>query len=253
MSNLKKYEYMKINASLVGIDAVRTDIIQFASSLSFNGKKKVIILDEADGITAAAQAALRGAMNEYTDNTAFIFTANFRNKLIEPIISRLVEVNFLFNKEEYPVLAKELYSFIIKRLDDEGVEYDAKAVQSFLRNNLTNSTDIRKILIKAQKIANTGTFNQDSLLNGDESRLEELVQVVQSKNFTRIREWVGENSDLENPDIVRYLYDHIKEYVQPTKIPLIVEIINRHQYQHAFVIDKEINTVSMIAEICVSI
>lgn len=247
-------EFLKINASLYGnIDTIRTDIQQFASSIAFNGKKKMIILDEADHLTAAAQASLRGVIDDFTNNVCFVLTANFRNKIIEPVISRLTEVDFLFPRAELGSLAKNLYSFIISRLEEEQVKYDAKAVQTFLRDRLSKSTDIRKILILAQRIANTKVFNGDSLMITDDSRLSELIGLIKSKNFNNIRTWVGENPDIDPSEIFRYVYDNSKQFCQPAQIPMLVSIINEHQYKHAFVIDKEINMVTMLATISASL
>lgn len=248
-------EYMLINASLHGnIDMVRTDIQAFASTLAFNGKKKVIILDEADGLSAAAQGSLRAVINEYVNNAAFILTANFRNKIIEPLISRFVEVDFLFSKQELPNLALSLYSFIKERLDEEKVQYDNKAVQTFIKERVSKSNDIRKTLILAQKIAKTGVFDSNSLIDIDDSRLQDLISVIKSHNFDKIRSWVGENSDLDFATVTRFLYDNSKSLVSVNLTPpILIGIINEHQYRHAFVVDKEINLASMIAEISVSL
>lgn len=238
-----------INASLYGnIDTIRTDVQAFASTLSFNGRRKIIILDEADGLTVAAQASLRGVINEFSDNASFILTANFRNKLTEPILSRMEEVDFTFAPRELPQLAMGLYTFILARFDAENVEYDKKALQGYLKDILSKSTDIRKILISVQKIAKTGTFNTDSLIKIDDARLEQLIPMLAKKDFTSIRTWVGENSDIEFGSIVRYIYDNIHQ-ITTKNAPGIVMSINQHQYQHAFVIDKEINISSMLAEV----
>lgn len=247
------YDHFFINASLYGnIDTIRTDIQAFASTVAFNGKRKVVILDEADGLTQAAQSSLRGVINEFSSNASFILTANFRNKLIDPIISRLEEVDFVFAKSEMPGLAKGLYDFILTRLKEENVEFELKAVQAYLRDALSKSTDIRKILINAQKIAKTGTFNADSIIDTDDIRLSELISLIKTKDFTRIREWVGLNSDIEFGNIVKFVYDNLSQ-ISTSGIPAMVLIINEHQFKHGFVIDKEINTVSMLAEISMAL
>lgn len=247
------YDHFFINASLYGnIDTIRTDIQAFASTVAFNGKRKVVILDEADGLTQAAQSSLRGVINEFSSNASFILTANFRNKLIDPIISRLEEVDFVFAKSEMSGLAKGLYDFILARLKEENVEFELKAVQAYLRDALSKSTDIRKILINAQKIAKTGTFNADSIIDTDDIRLSELISLIKSKDFTRIREWVGLNSDIEFGNIVKFVYDNLSQ-ISTSSIPAMVLIINEHQFKHGFVIDKEINTVSMLAEISMAL
>lgn len=246
-------EYMLINSSLSGnIELMRTDIQSFASTISFNGKRKVIILDEADGLTAAAQASLRGVINEFVNNASFILTANFRNKIIEPLISRLNEVNFLFQNSERKDLAVGLFKFIIDRLEEESVSFEQGAVQHFVKNSILRTTDIRKILINAQKIAKTGTFNMMSIINIEAERLKDLIPMINTNDFNSIRTWVGENSDIEFGELVTYVYNNMHQLRNPN-LPMIVSIINQHQYQYAFVIDKEINTVSMLAEISQSL
>lgn len=254
IANELDLEVLLINASLNGnIETIRTEIQQFGSTIAFNGKRKLIILDEGDGLTAAAQASLRGVMNDLADNCSFIITANYRNKVIEPIISRLSEVNFLFDKKELPTLAVGLYNFLITRLTEAGTQFDKAAVQQFLKQRLTVTSDIRKIILDAQKISRTGVFSADSLLLSDSSRLEELMHHLKSKNFNNMRTWVGENSDIEPANVFRYLYNNVSQVASGAQIPMIVSIINEYQYKHAFVIDKEINMVTMIATISSSL
>lgn len=247
-------DYMLINASLHGnIDTVRTDIASFAATIAFNGKKKVIILDEGDGLTAAAQTSLRAAINEYTNNCSFIITANYRNKVIDALISRFVEVDFLFKNDELPILAVGLYKFIVARLEAEQVQTDPKAVQEFIKKRITKSSDIRKLLIDAQKIAKTKVFAANSFFDIDGTRLSDLVSMIKTRNFDKMRTWVGENSDITFETILRFLYNNIETYSKENNIPVVISIINTHQYQHALVVDKEINLVSMIAEISIAV
>lgn len=245
-------EYLFINASLHGnIDTIRNDIQVFSSSLSFNGKKKVVILDEADWITAAAQASLRGVINEFTDNVAFILTSNIRSKVIEPLISRLVEVDFLFGRNELPQLGRALYNFIVERLQEENVQFDNKAVQEFVKNRLTKSTDIRKTLIIAQKISMTGVFDTNSLIDVNDIRLEQLVDAIKARNFNVIRTWVGENSDIDGSIVFRYIYDNVNQIVPEHNRSNLVILIAQYQHMHVNAIDKEINLAAFAAEVSV--
>lgn len=247
-------EYLLINASKDGgIDGVRTHIQQFVGSMSFNSKRKLVILDEADGISAASQQALRGVINEYADNASFILTANFRNKIIEPLISRLVEIKFLFDKSEKSALAVGLYKFLITRLEEAGTKYDKGAVQTFIKDRLNRGTDIRKMIIDAQVISNTGVFETGSLIRIEESRLEEILQLVRQKNFDEIRTWVGENSDITHAEVTRYIYDRVKDFAGPHKRPVIVSMLNEYQFKDAFVVDKEINTATLLSEIALTL
>lgn len=247
------FETLFINASLMGIDEVRTSIRSFATTLAFNGKRKLIILDEGDGITQQAQEALRGSINEYADNAAFIITANFKHKIMEPIHSRLTAVDFNFPREELPDLARHLYAFIEKRLKEESIPYEPKAIQQYLIKSLTDTNDIRKILTGAQEIAKSGEFTLESIIELKDDRLDGLVELVKSKNFVDIRTWVGENPDLTLGLIVKYIYNEFRTFTDAKRLPLLVEIINRHQYQEAFVIDREINKASLLMELSVAL
>ena len=244
-------EYLFINASRENnIDTVRTDIQTFASALSFNGRRKVIILDEADGLTGAAQVSLKGTIDEFADNVSFIFTANVKSKLIEPIISRLLEIDFLFPKDQMKMVAVGLFKFIVERLEEQNVPYSPQTIQGYLKNKLSKTTDIRKILINAQRIANTGSFDESSLVYTDDARVSQVIDVIKTKNFDKIRTWVGENSDINFEQIIEVLYNQISSLSSVGSVRSnIVLTINEYQYKHAFVIDKEINTAAMLVEI----
>lgn len=243
-------DHMLINASLHGnIETVRTDIASFAATIAFNGKKKVIILDEGDGLTAAAQASLRAAINEYTNNCSFIITANYRNKIIDALISRFVEVDFLFSKDEMPILAVGLYKFIIARLEAEKVEFEPKAVQEFIKKRITKSSDIRKLLIDAQKIARTKVFTAASYFDIDGTRLGDLIPMIKTRDFNKVRTWVGENSDITFESILKFLYNNLDTYTTRENTAVVISILNEGQKAYPDAIDKDINTVDMIAQI----
>lgn len=241
-------EYILINGSISGnIDTLRTTIHQFASTVSLMGGKKYVILDEADHLTAATQAALRGFIDEFSANCGFILTANYRNKVISPIISRLTEVSFIFDKGEKPALAKGVYQFLVERFNEKGVTFDNKALQGFIMDHLKRSTDIRKLIAQAQNISKTGVFNAESLKDGMSERFDLMVEAMKSKNFNQMRQWVGENSDIEPERIFRYIYDNTLDIVKsPALIPEVVIAINEAQFKHAFVADAELNIVALL-------
>ena len=243
------YETLVINASKDGnIDTLRTDIDQFASTFSFNGKPKVVILDEADYLSAATQAALRGFMDAHSKNCSFILTANFPNKVIEAVRSRLESHNFRFPASEKPQLAKRLFRSIEMMMKDNDVEYDRNDLREFLVKNLATSTDIRAIITKAQILSRGGKFDPKAEVDLDE-RFTELKEYLRKKDFTKIRKWAGENADIEASILFRHLYDHAKDIVEPVAIPQLVLLINDHQYRHAFVVDAEINVAALLTNI----
>lgn len=248
-------EYILINGSLDGnIDTLRNEITQFASTLSLNGKRKVVILDEADGLTPATQAALRGFINEHSDNCSFVLTANFRNRIIDPIISRLTEVSFLFTKKEKNALAKQIFRFLVARLQENNVDYDSDAIKLFVINHLSRSNDIRRLLIDAQRIAQTGVFHEDSISDLLVERFEEVIPLIKDGDFSAMRQWVGENSDIEPALVYRAIYDNAKKLVKDElQIPEIIITVARYQYQHAHVADAEINLVACLCEIALGL
>lgn len=244
-------EYIKINASLNGnIDTIRNDVQQFASSISLNGERKYVILDEAERLSAATQEALRGFIDEYKDNCGFIFTCNYRERILAPISeSRIMEISFLFKAEEKQRVAKHLYSLLARIFEAEKVAFDTNAVRQFVVDHLKRSTDFRRFLVQAQKIvAINGTFNNITITNTLTERFTALFEALKAKNFAQARTWIGENADIEAATIYRTLYDNAKE-INPTMVGALVLIIARYQYQHAFVTDGEINLAACMVEI----
>lgn len=249
-------EVKKVNGSLNGnIDTLRTEILEFVSTVSIDGGRKYVLFDEADYMTPAAQAAFRGFRDEYTSNVSFIFTANYRNRIIEPIQSRLTEVSFIFEDNEKPALAQKLYNFFIERFEEEGIEYDASALQEFLFTELSRqrAVDIRKLISKVENLSRFKYFGRDTWLNDNSNRISTLIDSIKARNFDSMRKWVGENSDIDPNEIFRFIYDNVKSLTKGSNIMQVISIINEHQYKHAIVADPEINIVCCIAEIAVSI
>jgi len=244
-------EYIVINGSLDGnVDTLRNDIQQFASTISFNGKKKYVIVDEADFLSQKMQAGLRGFIEQYSKNCGYIFTCNYKDKIMDAIQdSRLSEVQFLFKGDEKKDLAKAVYSKLIEIFKLENVEYDPKHVQKFIVDHLSKSNDLRKLFIKAQRFSLNGSFAEGFETDEYTARFDALVDILKAQDFSGMRRWVGENSDIDAPTIYRYLYDNAKTIINPTLEPLLVILIAKYQFQQAFVADSEINIVACMTEI----
>jgi len=245
-------EYIVINGSLNGnIDTLRNEIQQFASTVSFNGKKKYVIIDEADYLSQATQAALRGFIEEYSANCGYIFTCNYRNKIIAAIQeSRLMsEVQFIFNGDERAELAQVVCERLLEILKKEGVEYEINTVRAFIVNHLKKSNDIRKLFVNAQRNALSGVFQEIHSVDGFSARFDGLTFSLKARDFGAVRTWIGENSDIDTSTIFRYIYDNAKTVVQPVMVPAVVLIIAKYQFQHAFVADTEINLMACMTEI----
>jgi DNA polymerase III delta prime subunit len=244
--------YLFINSSEErGIDTLRVKIRGYASTVALAGGRKVIILDEADYITPEAQAALRGSMEEFSSNCTFIFTCNFKARLIEALHSRCSVVDFTLNADERPKMALSFFKRVCEILDKEKIEFDKavliKLVEKFF-------PDFRRTLNELQRYSKNGKIDASVLAQiVDVKNIGDLVKNLKEKNFREMRKWVVLNSDIDPAKIFRKLYDGMYDYMKPESIPQAVVIISRYQYQAAFVADQEINTVAMLTELMVDV
>jgi DNA polymerase III delta prime subunit len=232
-----------------GIDVLRTKIKSYASTISLTGGRKVIILDEADYLTPEAQAGLRGAIEEFSDNCTFIFTCNFKSRLIEALHSRCSVIDFSLKTEEKPRMAAQLFSRLSVILNKESIEYDKQVLIKIVEKHFP---DYRRTLNELQRYASSGSINAGTLAQiSDIRKINELVSHLKDKNFSEMRKWVVANSDADPSRIYRKIYDSLYEYFKPDSIPQAVLIISKYQYQSAFVADQEINLVACLTEIMI--
>jgi DNA polymerase III delta prime subunit len=241
-------EYLFINGSEEsGIDVLRSKIKNFASSVSLSDAKKVVILDEADYLNAnSTQPALRGFIEEFSNNCRFIFTCNFKNRIIEPLHSRCAVIEFKIENSEKPKIAAGFYRRVIDILSFEKVQTDSKVVAELITKYFP---DYRRILNELQRYSVSGIIDSAILVNlGDESYTE-LIKNLKAKNFTEVRKWVGKNSDIESTELFRKLYDKAIDYLEQGSIPQLVLILAEYQYKAAFVADREINTMAALTEV----
>jgi len=243
-------DYLIINGSMNGnIDTLRNDIRQFASSISFYGGRKYVILDEADYLNPnSTQPALRNFMEEFSKNCGFILTANFSNRIIDPLHSRCSVVEFKIEKDDKPKMAALLFKRAQQILDLEGVEFDPKAVAEVVKKFFP---DFRRVLNELQRYSATGKIDTGILVNFTDDKLKGLIELIKQKNFTEIRKWVGENTDIDTTTFFRKLYDAASDYMKPSSIPQLVLILAAYQYKAAFVADQEINILACLTEIMV--
>jgi DNA polymerase III delta prime subunit len=242
-------DYIVINGSLNGdIDTLRYEIQGFASSVSFTGGRKYVILDEADYLTSKTQPALRNFMEEYAKNCGFILTCNYKNKIIEPLHSRCSVIDFKIGKKDVPKLATQFFKRVIKILDDESVKYDKASVAEVVQLYYPDS---RKILNELQRYAATGEINSGILASVKGVDFSELADLMKKKNFTEMRKWVGMNVDFSAHDLFRKFYDEAYKLVTPESVPPLVVLIGKYQYQASFVADHEINFMAFLVEMLV--
>lgn len=242
--------YMFINSSEErGIDMLRTKIRGYASTISLTGGRKVIILDEADYLTPDAQAALRGAVEEYSENCSFIFTCNFKSRLLDALHSRCSVIDFSLKADEKPRMASQLFQRLSIILINQKVEYDKQVLIKIVEKFFP---DYRRTLNELQRYSSGGSIDAGTLAQiSDVRKIADLVGYLKEGNFAEMRKWVVTNSDIEPSRIYRKVYDSLYEYFKPASIPQAVVILARYQYQSAFVADQEINLVACLTEIMV--
>ena len=243
-------DYIEINGSMNGgIDTLRTEIKNFASTISFSGGRKMVILDEADYLNAqSTQPALRNFMEEFSKNCGFILTCNFKNRIIEPLHSRCSVIEFKIPSSQKPKLAAQFHKRACSILEQENIEYDKAVVAEVVTKHFP---DWRRVLNELQRYSVTGKIDSGILSNLSEENFKHLVDHLKNKRFTEMRKWVGENLDTEPTAFFRKFYDMSSTYIKPNSIPQLVLLLGRYQYQSAFVADQEINTVAFLTEVMV--
>jgi len=243
------FEYIVINGSMNGnIDTLRTEIRDFASTMSFSGNRKYVILDEADYLNPqSTQPALRNFMEEYSKNCGFIMTCNFKNRIIEPLHSRCSVVDFNLRVKDKPKLAKQFMARIRDILEENNVEYKDEVIAELIMKHFP---DWRRVLNELQRYSATGSvIDAGVLANLSDDNFKEIITFLKKKNFKEMRKWVGKNSDLEPSVMFRKLYDASCNVLQPASVPRIVLILADYGYKSAFVVDQEINLVACLTEI----
>jgi len=242
-------DYIIINGSdESGIDVLRTKIKNYASSVSLMGGRKVIIIDEADYLNPnSTQPAMRGAIEEFASNCSFIFTCNFKNRIIDPIHSRCTVIDFKINGQK-PKMASQFFKRVEWILQQEGITYDKEVVAAIITKHFP---DNRRILNELQRHSVSGSIGKDILSSVSDIQLADLLRALKEKDFASARKWVTNNLDNDPARIFRKLYDSLYEQLKPQSVPQLVLILAKYQYQAAFVADAEINLIACLTEIMV--
>lgn len=229
-----------------GIDVLRNKIKNYASTVSLTGGRKVIIIDEADYLNPnSTQPALRGAIEEFASNCSFIFTCNFKNRIIAPIHSRCTVIDFKINGNK-----AKLATQFLKRtewiLSEENIKYSKDVVAAVIMKHFP---DNRRILNELQRYGVSGTIDEGILASVSDIQTKELITALKEKDFGSARKWVTNNLDNDPTLVYRKLYDSMYDYLKPSSIPQTVLILAKYQYQSAFVSDQEINLVACLIEL----
>jgi len=246
-------DYILINGSEdSGIDLIRDKVRRFASSISLSGGYKVVILDEADYLNArSTQPALRGFIEEFSDNCRFILTCNFKNRIIEPLHSRCGVYEFNTTKKDMAKLCGLFYQRTIEILQNEGIGFSGQT-KDLAELIMKHAPDWRRVLNELQRASTKGELDIQRLAKTDTS-YDKLFTALKEKNFKTMRSWVVNNMDVDSSVIFRTLYDTMFERVQQQSIPQLVLILADYQYKDAFVADRELNVVACMTEIMANV
>lgn len=241
-------DYIVKNGSLnVNIDTLRYEISTFASSVSFTGGRKYVILDEADYLNAATvQPALRNFIEEYSKNCGFIFTCNFKNRIIEPLRSRLSEVDFSIEKDDRPKMAAHFFKRVLSILEKENVDHDKAVVAKVIEKHFP---DFRRVLTELQTYAASGRIDEGIFTNLKQETIDQLFVMLKEKNFTGMRKWCADNSDQDTNEMFRHIYDVATDKVELKSLPGFIVTLADYMYKAHFVADAEINMIAFLTEV----
>ena len=248
LCNQLECDWLMINGSDEGrmIDTLRTTITNFASTVSLSGGKKVLIIDEADYMNPeSVQPAMRGSIEQFSANCRFIFTCNFKNRIIPALHSRCSVVDFKIKKDDKPILAQKFLKIATGILDKEAVKYKSDVVAQLIMKHFP---DFRRVLNELQKHSAGGIIDEDILTQASEENLKELFVALKKKDFGTMRKWVAENIDNDHVRLYRQIYDALYSKFEKKSIPQGVLTIADYSYKAAFVADQEVNMVACLTE-----
>ena len=245
-------DYYVINGSDEGrfLDTVRNNAKNFAStvSLTSQSKHKVIIIDEADNTSNDVQLLLRAFIEEFSNNCRFIFTCNYKNKILEPLHSRCTVIEFSIRGKEKQEVAHAFFKRINNILEQEKIEYDKKVLAEVINKHFP---DWRRVLNECQRYSVSGKIDSGILSTFNDIAVNDLTKNLKEKNFAEVRKWVVDSLDNDTSILLRHIYDALYSTLKNVSIPAAVLIIAKYQYQMAFVADQEINLLACLTEIMV--
>lgn len=241
------YEILFINASEQrGIDVLRTDITQFVSTLSLEGRTKCVVLDEFDNCTITTQSALRNFLEQFA-HVRFFFTCNFIDKVLQPLQSRCVVLSFNWPKDLHKDLKRKFYNRLFYILEQEGIQFNKTVLVELIQ---TYFPDFRRIINELQRYSITGKIDEGLLAFAKkEEDVSFLIQQLKEKKFTEVRKWVEESSISNYDQFFKTIYEALKEHVQPASLPPCILLLASYAYKHAFVLDKQLNILALLIEL----
>ena len=243
-------DYYVINGSDEGrfLDTVRNQAKTFAAtvSLTSESRHKILIIDEADNTTPDVQLLLRASIEEFQKNCRFIFTCNFKNKIIEPLHSRTTVIDFNVRGKTKQELASKFFERCRGILVAEDIQYTDSVVAQVVQKYFP---DFRRTLNELQRYASTGKIDTGILATLGDAKIDSLVASLKNKKFNDVKKWVQQNIDNDPISIMRKLYDSLPTTVDSPSVAAAVLIIAEYQYKAAFVVDQEINLLACLTQI----
>ena len=241
-------DYILINGSEErNIDTLRVKIKNFASTVSLSGGPKIVILDEADYLNAqSTQPALRGFIEEFSKNCRFIFTCNYKNRIIPPLHSRCSVIDFTIQNDQKPMIANMIFQRILLILNWENIKSNDKVVAELINKFFP---DFRRVLNELQKYSASGSIDSGVLANLDDQSLTEIIGYLKNKEFSKMRKWVAMNIHNDPQAIYRKLYDSFFNLLENRSVPQSIIILSDYSYKSAFVADQEVNMVACLTEL----
>jgi DNA polymerase III delta prime subunit len=241
-------DYIIINGSEEsGIDLLRSKLDQYCSSVSMTGGRKVVIIDEADYLNpSSTQPAMRGFIERFSSNCSFIFTCNFKNRIIDPIHSRCAVVDYKIAKKDSPLIASAFFKKVCKILEEEGIKYNQPVIVELLNKFFP---DFRRILNELQRYSVSGEIDTGILASISDQSIDDLMVLLKDKKFNDMRKWVAENLDNDPTKIFKKLYEALNTRVVEESLPAIIITLADYQYKSAFVADQELNMVACLTEV----
>jgi DNA polymerase III delta prime subunit len=242
-------DLLYINASLeTSIDVIRTKVVGFSSAVSFDGSMKVILMDELEGMSSSAMNSLKAVIEEFP-NVRYIFTTNNPAKIIDPIKSRCVVIDFKIDSKERPKLAAQMFKRVMGILKEREIEFDQKVVAEVVNKFFP---DFRRTLNEIQRHSASGKIDSGILVNTSKTSYKELVKTLAAKDFKAMRQWVGENSDMDPATLFRDFYDNCYEYFEPSTIPNVILLLSDYQFKAIHSVDQSINLAAFLIEVMMS-
>ena len=252
LCNSLDLDHIVINGSEEGnIETLRGKIKQFASTVSLQGGYKVVILDEADYLNPqSTQPALRGFIEEFSNNCRFILTCNFKNRIIEPLHSRCGVYEFNTSKKDLAQLAAQFMKRMKFILEEEGVSYEEMAIADLI---MKFAPDWRRVINECQRYSLSGFIDSGVTKNLTNDNYDGLMKLLKEKDFKKMRSWVANNIDTDASAIFRAVYDRATTKIKAESLPQLILILADYQYKNSFVADHELNVVACMTEIMANV